>query len=138
MINSSFNNRPKMIELLLKKGANPFIKDYYNKTALDYALEQYRNPKSHDKVELLLFHQDEITDDQRKKLEDLFPKLLKKWENQLGTSWVKMYRLGKPLPEIQSKVKQCWQKPKLVKTIEKNKQFYKCNNMQWVNNLRKY
>ena len=65
--------------------------------------------------------------------------LRKKWENQLGTSWAKMYRLGKPLPKIESKVKQCWQKPKLVKTIEKNKtikiinkhkQFYKCNNMQ--------
>ena len=74
-------------------------------------------------------------------------KIRKKWENQLGISWAKMYRLGKPLPKIESKVKQCWQKPKLVKTIEKNKtikiinkhkQFYKCNNMQWVNNLRKY
>ena len=57
-----------------------------------------------------------------------------------------MYRLGKPLPKIESKIKEIWQ-PKKDKKIYCNenmyynknfyKNFYKNNNLKWINNLRK-
>ena len=83
----------------------------------------------------------------------------KKIENN-KSNWAEMYRLGKPLPKIESKVKQLWAKntnlckdkikkkyivkdnSNMAREVDRDinllKNFYKNNDIRWIGNLRKY